>query len=496
MGHISRPEERVKNTRLFSEFLKETVNLNETRLGKLEDSSAAVERFIRASDWKSELSEWFPQGSWAHKTIIRPPNKGEFDADVLAIVKPVAGWTAEDYVDSLFNIFRASDRYRDKVKRFRYCITLNYAEERKMDIAPCVEDRIWNGTYEVCDRDNDEFQKTEPKEFTDWLIQANELSGSNSFRKATRLLKYLRDIKKTFTCSSVCLTTMLASFIYPEDKGSASFSDTPTALLTLTTRLDNVLQDHPRKPNVRNPFTEENFADCWTDKQYDNFRNMIHKYRQWIEDAYNEPRRNQSIRKWRRVFGPDFGKGEDLSQARGFAGRVAEAMNANLSAIAAFSGNAPADIVDFIKSRGQVIVPPEAMDLSYVEESVWPTAVGPSFRTSIRATVHRERGPTYGAEVRSGQPVRKGKEILFKLHLSTGMTINWQDFDIYWRVTNTGDEAADVDQLRGNFIQEHRSSERWESLSYRGVHFVEAFVVRKRDGILMSKSEPFIVVIE
>lgn len=33
-------------------------------------------------------------------------------------------------------------------------------------------------------------------------------------------------------------------------------------------------------------------------------------------------------------------------------------------------------------------------------------------------------------------------------------------------------------------------------LEYRGVHFVEAFVIRKRDNVQVSRSEPFYVVIE
>jgi len=33
-------------------------------------------------------------------------------------------------------------------------------------------------------------------------------------------------------------------------------------------------------------------------------------------------------------------------------------------------------------------------------------------------------------------------------------------------------------------------------LKYRGVHLVEAFVIRKRDEVLVGQSEPFRVMIE
>ena len=37
---------------------------------------------------------------------------------------------------------------------------------------------------------------------------------------------------------------------------------------------------------------------------------------------------------------------------------------------------------------------------------------------------------------------------------------------------------------------------RWEQLSYRGVHMVEAFLIRKRDDVQIGKSEPFYVVVK
>jgi hypothetical protein len=51
-------------------------------------------------------------------------------------------------------------------------------------------------------------------------------------------------------------------------------------------------------------------------------------------------------------------------------------------------------------------------------------------------------------------------------------------------------------RLRGDFYPSDSGSSRSEQLSYRGVHFVEAFLVRKRDSGLVGQSEPFYVVIE
>ena len=77
---------------------------------------------------------WMEQGSWAHKTIIKPVDKGEFDADLLVFVKPIAGWTAEDYIDTLLDAFKANKTYKDMVKPWSHCVTITYANDKKIDV--------------------------------------------------------------------------------------------------------------------------------------------------------------------------------------------------------------------------------------------------------------------------------------------------------------------------------------------------------------------------
>ena len=113
------------------------------------------------------------------------------------------------------------------------------------------------------------------------------------------------------------LTTILGYRIDPSDKGSDLFADTPTALKTVFGRMDDWLQMNQTKPAVMNPYlANENFADAWTDDQYTNFRRRIHIYREWIDDAYDEQDRAESIAKWRRVFGEDFAASVVVNEGR------------------------------------------------------------------------------------------------------------------------------------------------------------------------------------
>jgi hypothetical protein len=69
-------------------------------------------------------------------------------------------------------------------------------------------------------------------------------------------------------------------------------------------------------------------------------------------------------------------------------------------------------------------------------------------------------------------------------------------FRVQWRVTNTGEVALGRNAGRGDFYSPMRGNRRWEELQYRGVHFVEAFIIRMRDEVVVGISPPFSVVIE
>jgi hypothetical protein len=178
----------MKHVDLFNDFLRDSVNLNETRVTALENSIESIKQAVRDSNWQPKIQSWMPQGSWAHKTIIRPVDQGEFDADLLVFVHPVDGWKAATYIEELYNAFKENGTYKDKVKRWSHCVTITYANDRKIDIAPCILNRGGFTRLEVYNRSTDEFERSEPRQYTDWLIEKNSLAGSNSFRKVTRLI--------------------------------------------------------------------------------------------------------------------------------------------------------------------------------------------------------------------------------------------------------------------------------------------------------------------
>lgn len=476
----------------FKAFLEDHVNLNQTRVDQLADSIEAVKKAIRESGWKAKIIQFTPQGSWAHKTIIKPQPGEEFDADLLAIVQPVEGWTAKDYVDTLYAALLANGTYKDKVRRWSYCVTIEYAGERRIDIAPVVRGRVFADRDEVCDRTSDEFEVSAPEAYTEWVVSKNSVAGANDLRKVARLLKYMRDIKGNFTCPSFLLTTLLGYRINDADKDSEAFADAPTALKTLLGRLDDWLQANPDLPEVRNPvLSSEIQSSAWDNTQYSNFRDKVNLYRGWVDDAYDEEDRDESIGKWRRVFGDDFAAGE----TKEVASRISESVAKSEGAIVV-AGHFK-DLVDWVKQKGSYVIPARLRRLPHVERPKWRPAKN-TIGVKVSAQLVSGR---YGATIRSvtsGEPLQAGYSLRFTASTTVGTAFSTNDYMLRWRVTNTDRVAHQANALRGDFYKSDESTpmSRVEDLSYRGVHFVEAFLIRKSDSRLAGQSDPFYVVIE
>lgn len=471
----------------FRNFLTDTVNLNQTRLDLLEARVDAIKNFIRGSEWEPRISTFVEQGSWAHETIIRPVDGGEFDADLLVKVYAVDGWSAAQYVKELGRAFLESGRYGDKAVVYDYCVTITYADDCKIDIAPLVRDREYQGTLEVCNKRKDEFEESQPVEYTRWMREKNGYSGNNSFRKATRLIKYIRDIKKRFSCQSVLLTTLIGHRIEWFDKDSSAFSDTPSALQTIMGRLDDWLQARPEKPAVLNPaLPTEDFASLWNDTQYANFRNFVNKYRKWIDEAINANTRSDSIEKWRKVFGDEFAKGENVNKAEASAMQRTSAL---LMEGAAHLDRLVDEVIDF----GITILPSWFKTPAHLQPPRWQPAEHVSRNVQVSAEyAHQKTGRAYTINSGEALPPRGG--LWFDVRVNKFQIVP-ADCYVRWRITNTGAIAIALKKGRGGFEKPTEGHRRWEELEYRGVHMAEAFIIRRNDERLVGFSEPFYVVI-
>ncbi|MFT5756659.1 MAG: hypothetical protein ACI9LM_001379 [Alteromonadaceae bacterium] len=69
----------MKLVKHFNEFLLNNVNLNQHRIDTLEKRVATITSFIKDSDsFKAAFITAIPQGSYSHRTIIKPTVKKQF----------------------------------------------------------------------------------------------------------------------------------------------------------------------------------------------------------------------------------------------------------------------------------------------------------------------------------------------------------------------------------------------------------------------------------
>ena len=456
----------MKHVQLFDDFLREVVNLNSTRIATLEERVAAVQRYLRNAGYRAPIRRFSRQGSWAQGTIIRPPrDRNEFDADLVMFVDDVENWEPKEYVNALYRAFSASNRYADKVAHRSRCVRIDYAGDFHLDVVPCVERKgIRETTCWVLNRDTNEEERTAPEAYAAWLRDRNANTGKNMLRKVIRLAKYQRDIKTNFSVKSILLTTLLGERVTNWDGiDGLSFADVPTALRALFSRLDDWLQRRPLMAAVPNPvLSSEDLNRHWDQRQYTNFRAMFHKYRGWIDEAYAEKSADESIRKWRRVFGDEFG-------------RSAKALRETSVSTPSRRLAVRDDLLSSV-TNGLIV-------LSGIP--VWPHVQKPPWRRlrggdgfSIVGWVHASRHEAALHRLDSQRPLPKGRHLQFEARYRYGVPAT---FRIAWQVVNSGREADDKGDLRGNFHYETpRSMIRWERTAYRGVHWVEAFLVNCR----------------
>lgn len=438
----------MKLVKHLNDFLVGEVNLNQSRIDILEKRVATISSFIQGSDsFNKAFIEAIPQGSYAHRTIIKPTAKrNTFDADIVLYLQHIKGWEPKDYIEEVYKTLNTSASYRGKVSRQTRCVNINYAGEFHIDVVPCIrKSNLLVSSEYVCNKLTNEFEPCSSIEYSKWVRQQNAVTGNNSLIKVIRLCKYLRDFKQTFSVKSILLTTLLASQIKWSEElfGTHKFKDLPTALKTLFNRLDEWLDEHDTMPIVNNPVDgDENFNRHWDENKFQNFKNQVKKYNGWINNAYHEMDKDESIKAWRRIFGDKF---------------------------------APSVLLKSVSNSNSLP--------SHCEKLKWPT-VNTLSKLSVKAVLQKDKSSTSIGDLAAYSVIPKHHWIRFNVKDVFDLQT-----DIYWQVVNTGVEAANNDCLRGKFFLGNNVHK--ESTLYKGTHWVEAVAVRQ--GVCIARSGPILV---
>ena len=164
----------MKRVEDFNEFLTNHVNINQSRLNKLNDHVAAVTTHLGRQ--LVSFKKIQRQGSYALRTIIKPVENREYDADVLLFMEYDEGNKPADYINDAYNCLREHKTYRDMVHRRTRCIMVDYAGDFHLDIVPCVE---ISGRLYICNNKTNEIEITDGIGYRDWLNRKTGVTNGN-----------------------------------------------------------------------------------------------------------------------------------------------------------------------------------------------------------------------------------------------------------------------------------------------------------------------------
>jgi len=152
-------------------------------------------------------------------------------------------------------------------------------------------------------------------------------------------------------------------------------------------------------------------------------------------------------------------------------------------------------LVDFVRKMGVAILPAWFDHPPHMQSPPWSALSTLSSNVHVHARWQASRHAEVSRALCEDDVLPRRGGIWFDLTVNEGQPLS-PDYRVQWRVTNTGAMALSLRVGRGEFYAPTSGNRRWEELSYRGVHIVEAFVLRRRDDVLVAKSPPFHVVIE
>lgn len=438
----------------FNVLLTDTVNLNQTRLDQLDDHVKAIMRYLKFDgEFGPVIQGMDKQGSWAHRTIIKPVagKNDEFDADFLLTLEVDDQWEGNpgEYLNALFDTLKRGI-YKSKVIKKNRCVRINYANDCHVDIVPHLVLR--DGREVIVNSEEGVYEETNPKGYTAWIKERDRLARGN-LRKVIRLVKYLRDSKETFSIPSVILTALLGERVQVFDAENR-YRDVPTTLVNLMEDLSTWLDLNPTMPILSDPSCPQTtFNHRWDQDKYTNFSTCIRSFAKRMRYAYDEEDKGTSIRLWQDLFGDGF--------------------------------KAPVTTDSIVKSQGLGTVMPDerAPQEAFVEELGVTFAGGRWAR--IEATVPKRIGRG-SVDLRRVGFVQRGRDVHFSVRTDTPVP-----YEVWWKIRNHGEDAVRAGGLRGE-IQTSRGSNIRESTLYRGRHFVEVWIVK--DGRIVASDHQDVVI--
>ena len=281
-----------------ADFLRSRVNLNETRLKRVQSAHRSVRNVLSAADdIAPDYVGTFLQGSYAYSTAIRSPHEDDpYDVDVVLALDLEDEWgdlpSGYTVLRNVYDALDAVPLYEGKVELRDRCVRVSYSSDGMafhLDVLPADAPDGKQGVLRI-PRD---WRETHPREFGAWLNEVNA-ERCGELKRVVRLLKYWRALHELRT-NSMVLTT-LATHSLPDD----ALSVDDALVLTLegmATWAEE--QSYWSVPVVENPSLEgEDLARGWSLLDWQAFRNTVVEAADAAREARDSEDEEDTIEIW------------------------------------------------------------------------------------------------------------------------------------------------------------------------------------------------------
>ena len=444
------------------------------------------------SELKPYRPEIYVQGSFRLGTVVRPISEAdEYDIDLVCRLSFEKDQTTQANLKKIVgDRLKRRDDLAKMLESSRRCWILNYPAEDQMpafhmDVLPSIPniERPPNGIL-LTDTELKLWQRSNPVAYADWfygrmkvVLQARRTSLAESIRAsveevpewqvktplqtAVQILKRHRDIhfqdQPDVKPISIIITTLAARVYRNQPDVYAALTDMVQDIEANWGKAGYV-ENRNGKWWVSNPVDpDENFADKWNEfpERREAFFRWVKKVRVDFSSAAQKHTLDEAVDE----ISPLLGREAVVRAAEGMGLRASSALPV------------------IVRPRIQV---PAIGDTGHLQRPQWPEI--PQYNARITSTVHFKQGGRLLWPL-TDKPVSKHLSLRFKVKTSAP-----PPYEVRWQIANTGWEAAQARQLRGDFYQSDKSIDgvRWESTAYAGTHLVEAFIIK--NGVCVARS--------
>lgn len=435
----------------------------------------------------------FVQGSFRLGTVVRPISEAdEYDIDLVCLLNFKKERTTQKELKQLVGErLKLRNDLAKILTPSRRCWTLAYPVKESMprfhmDVLPTIPNLEAPPTgILLTDTELTHWQWSNPRAYAEWFhekmkvvfnekraalaesIQASvedvpEWQVKTPLQIVVQILKRHRDIDFQGRAEerpiSIIITTLAA-------RAYRNQSDVYDALTGIVEGIEanwgkpGYVEYRNGKWWVANPVDDgENFADKWNEypERRKAFEEWVKKVKIDIDSAASKRTLDESIGS----LSPILGKNTMVKVAR----------DLGLSAGSALT----------VPQSRQLQVPGLG-DTGHCQRPPWPERI--SYKASLTASVHSKKFSEKKLWGLTARDVPKNAWLRF--WASTNVP---PPYDVRWQVVNTGQEAADAEQLRGDFYESDKgiNGVRWESTGFAGTHWIEAFVVK--NGACVARS--------